>query len=381
MSKEVYLRMQLAEARGEIPKDSAGALTYAAILESGVRSVLDGYYGPKSVQEAFTDAKNISNGKEEQLLMDIADDMLEDVRPLTQVMQDTHTTGDFPLALAGLRRRMLRDPIQTVESNWRSFASVITVPDFKNIRSMSLTELGELRLRPEATDVQYTTWNESEAGYRIANYERAIAYTWEMWLNDEIGMFNRALRSLGRGARRTEAMVVYAAIDAGLTRITPPTQGAGGPTIDRLKEVRWEISRRMFQDEDGNDLPYGYDLTDIIYGTIWRDDVFLTLNTQFIDYQGGTPNILRGAFNATQERLWERVMGMDWIAFDNSVDWLEVAFLQGFQGGPLTYTKMPNVREQPNQGSFENHTLAVKLGHTLGAKVIEDRAVYRVAGE
>lgn len=382
MSKYLHARMELAEAKGEIPQGTAFGLTQATILEAGVRAMMDGYYGPKTVSDALLEvSKDKSVAKDEQLALDIADSIIDDVRNVGQILLDTHTTSDFPIALANLRRRTLRAAYEGVESNWRSFASVITVPDFKNIRAIRLSELPELKLRKEDEDVQYMTFSESEEGYRIANYERAFGYTWEMWLNDEIGLFQRMLRSAGRGAARTEAVIVFTAVKDGLSQTTPSGEGAGGPTVKRTQEVRAALAAKTFQDSDGNNIPYGYDLTDVIFGTNWRDVVHTTLNTQFTDFQGGTPNVMQNAFTPHLERMWQRVMGTDWVAYDNSVEWLEVAFLQGFQGGPKTYTQLIDVREHPNEGSFSNHRLGIKLGHTLGAKVIDATGAIRVKGE
>lgn len=381
MSKYLHTRMELAEARGEIPRGTAAALTYATILESGVRAMADGYYGAKMISDVFKDIERPGSvARDEQMALDIADSIIDDVRNVGQVLLDTHTTSDFPIALASLRRRTLRGAYEGVESNWRAFATVTTVPDFKNIRSIRLSELPELLPRAEAEDVQYMTFSESEEGYRIGNYERAFGYTWEMWLNDEIGLFARMLRSAGRGALRTEAVTVLNAVDAGLAQTTPTTAGVGGPTVARVQEVRAALAARAYQDSDGNSVPYGFDLTDVIFGTNWRDVVNTTLNQQFTDFQGGTPNVMQNAFTPHHERMWQRVMGVDWVAYDRMVEWLEVAFLNGFQGGPKTYTKMPNVQENPGEGSFENHTLAIKLGHTLGAKVIDANGAYRVKG-
>lgn len=379
MSREVFLRMQVAEAKGQIPDGMAAGLTYATVVEAGLKAAYDGYYGKGLMDKALED---VSKAKLEQQAMDIADSIVSEAgQPLMKILKDTHTTSDFPIALAQARRRILRGAdIGEQMSNWRGFANVITVPDFKNIRAIRLTELPELKLRPEGTDVQFTSWGESEEGYRIANYERGIPYTWEMWLNDEIGMFQRALASLGRGARRTEIVTVLSAIASGLSQHTPTTAGVGGPTIDRVKEVRQTLAAETFQDEDGNAIEYGWTITDVIFGTFWQDDVNVTLNQQFTDFQGGTPNPVRNGFTPHLERMWNRVLGKDWIAYDRMQEWLEVAFLRGFEGGPKTYTKIPDVREQPNEGSFANHSLAVKMGHTFGAKVLETTGIRRVKG-
>jgi hypothetical protein len=387
VSKTMFLRFQLAEAKGEIPTGSAVGLTYATIAEAGAKSVANGFYGQEAVAEALSGVQKDNVGQttaqREQTMMDLAEGVIRDIRPVTRALTEAHTTSDFPLALANLRTRILRKAYTGALSDWRSFASVLTVPDFKNIRGLRLSEIGGLKLRPEGTDVKFASFGESEDGYRVGNYERGLAYTWEMWENDEVGAFMRGLESLGRAAKRTEIEVVMQAIASGLTRITDVGQ-TGAPTIATIKAVRLAFAQRAFKDSDGTDVPYGFDITDIIFGTENRDAIqqLLVAETEpgASGNRGNTPNILRGFATPHFERLLSKYIGTDFVVFDNQVDWLEVAFKEGFQGGPKTYTKIPDVKEEPGEGSFANHTFEVKLGHVIGAKVIDPMGAARVGG-
>jgi hypothetical protein len=371
ISKTLALKMSLAEAKGQIPEGTAIPLTFASIAEVGVRAACEGYYGPKAVGDAIT------NAKAEQMALDASDEIIADIRPLTRMLQATHTTSDFPLALSNLRQRRIYESYAGQDSQWRDYATVITVPDFKPIRSLRLAGLPELRLRPEATDVTYATFGEAEGGYRIANYEKAVKYTWEMNLADDVGQFTRQLEALGRGAARTEALVVFQAIADGVAR-TALTAGIGAPTIDRLAEMERRLAEKTLTDaEQGTSIEYGFVMTDVIHGTRQRQYINAVLNQQFRDFQGGNPNPMNGAFNAHLEPLWTRVLANDLIGYDRGVEWLEVAFLEGFQGGPRTYVKLPDERDFPDEGSFADHTLHVKVGHNLGSKVIAPEAVIR----
>lgn len=390
MSRTLLLRFQVAEARGLIPQGSAQAATDAVILELGTRAVADAYYGPTAVATAFSDAATqratMSDADAERMAENLADEVQDALRPLTRAQRfsDTHTTSDLPLALANLRSRILLPAYNGPMSNWRSFASVTTVPDFKTVRTLRLSEMGELEARGESEDVTYATFTESEGGYRVGNYEKAIQYTWEMSKNDEVGAFQRAAQSLGRGALRTEIKVVLNVIKNGLTRVTDAGAGAGAPTIALMKLARAAFGARYFTDGDGNQIEYGFDATDIIYGTPIRDAISQILTQEFEGLstaaRSAVPNVLRGAFTPHYERLWSSVFGSDFVLYDNMVEWLEIAFLEGFQGGPLTYVKAPNVQQHQEQGSFENHTLALKVGHTVGGRVLDPNGAMLVQG-
>ena len=93
---------------------------------------------------------------------------------------------------------------------------------------------------------------------------------------------------------------------------------------------------------------------------------------------GGPPNPLRNRFNAIPDQFMASYLNRDIVGFDDSVDFMEVSFLEGFQGGPRTYTRIPD-SSRPEEGSFENKTLAIKLAHCIGAKVVELSAVRRLA--
>lgn len=394
--------MQVAEARGEIPQGSAARLTFASIAEAGLLAFAKGYYGTKAVNESMETVRQnhrsataglarnaqhrdfreeITDAHAEAMSEIAADGFLSDIKDLVNTYGATHTTSDFPLALANLRQRTLRDALPGVDSNWRDFATVTTTSDFKEIRSLAFTELPELLRRPEGTDVRYATFGESGTGYYVANYERAIKYTWEMSLNDEVGKFIRALELFGKAAKRTEAVIVFTAIAAGLPRTPVAGVTAGAPTPERLAALRNVLATRTYQDSDGAQLEYGYNATDLIYGTSDQDAVALALTQEYSNFQGGLRNIIFGAFTPHLERLWSRVMGRDWVVYDNLAEWLEVAFLEGFQQGPKTYTKIPDVVEYPDEGSFADHTLHIKAGHVLGAKVVDPNGAARFEGE
>lgn len=394
MSKQLYSKFELAEARGHIPQGMAPGLTYATILESGVRAVAEGYYGPQAVNQAERSA-----AKDEQHALDLADDVLADVKSIIKVYSgvddflaqhsggrmaaSTHTTSDFPKALASLRQTIIRQDTPIGQPAWRSWVPgrlIGSTPDFKAIRGLNMTEMGELKLRPEGTDVTFTSMGFSSDHFYVANYERAFGYTWEMWKNDELAAFVRGLRTLGEAALRTEAIVIFTAILNGVSRTTGTGISTGGPTSTVLAALRKVMAARTVTDADRVSTIGRIYPNHLVYGSEWADTAAIALDTRYTDHNNGTPNVVFQAFEPHMERLWARVFTSDWIVFDDTIDFIDVRFLEGFEGGPLTYSKMPDVSEHPDQGSFDNHSLQVKVGHTLGAKITNAKGVGRVQG-
>jgi hypothetical protein len=126
-------------------------------------------------------------------------------------------------------------------------------------------------------------------------------------------------------------------------------------------------------------------LTDIFYPVKWKITATEALKSEYVigPTAGKNPskNVVFGIAEPHEERLMASVLGNDWLGWDNTVPFVERAVLDDFQGGPLTYTKTPDVNEHPDQGSFDNHSLSVKVGDAVGGKVIETAGVVRVKGD
>ena len=399
MSQTAFLREQnrllSAGLSPEVAIQLAAGIVYTGILEKGSEAVMTGYAGQKAVNEAVASA-----AKDEQALLDFTGALTGDVISIIKAQDGfkallaehgftaSHTSSDFPKALAALRERIIRQDTPIGTSMWRSWIPsrmINTVSDFKQIRGLNMSELGELKLRPEGTDVQYTTLSFTADGYFMANYERALKYTWEMFINDEVSMWTRANQKQGEAAGRTEAIVIFNAILAGISRSSETGITTGSPTAARIAAARLALSQRTVTDADGVASIGELMATDIVYPSKWADVVNIALNTQFTDHNQGTPNVAYQSVTPHLERLWQRVFTSDWIVFDNTIDWMEVSFLNdgqhNFAAGPATYTQLPDVLELPSQGSFANHSLAVKTGHVLGAKVTNATGALRNQGE
>jgi hypothetical protein len=396
MSKTMYKDAQIMEVKGHIPQGSAFAFTMASIYEAAVRKGLEGYYGTKTVSDAFKAAKtDASLAGFEQLAMDVQSEMFADVQFILKTRGGidafmkqngfgaSHSTSDFPKALAALRTARVRQGDSLAEANWRGWIpsqNILSVPDFKMIRGVKPGLIGELKKRAELEDVEYTTMDFTSDGYFVANYERAIEYSWEMWRNDEFGRFVQMVGNLGISGRRTEILVILGAILSGVARSVEAGVTTGAPTITNVGNARTAISRRTAVDPDGVSQELELMATDILYGIQQKDAVEATLSQRTVDgqiYSAANPNL---GLVPHLERPWNRILGSDWLLFDNTRDWIEVAFLQDFEGGPLFYTKAPSELDHPDQGSFDNHAFAIKAGHTLGSKVTDANGAIRVQG-
>lgn len=389
---EIRFNYQRMADRGAITEGQVGAATLMTVLAAGRVAFYEGYYGSKAWAEAMNDARKLKH-ESEQLAGSLLESVNEETAQHRRVMEAAHVTTDFPLALSQVRDRVRRGSYNPVESNIAAIATRRTANDFKRLRGIRTDTMTRLKLRPEGTSVTYASFGSSEDGYAVSNYELAVGYTWEAYKNDDIDEFVTALASLGISARRNRGLVIFEAIRDGVSRSTPSgtnpegTAAAGGPTSANMV---WAFDQLAGMTNSAGEA-IARSLTDVYIPAKWKITAGNTLKSEFVVSGNTTARLARnsavGLATQNDEPMMVEVMGAggggnvaDWIASDNTNPWLEFATLAGFEAGPRTFTKMPDVVETADLGSFDNHTFAVKVSDAIAAKVTDDKSVLRIAG-
>lgn len=133
-----------------------------------------------------------------------------------------HTTGDFPSLLGGVGARRLRAAYDLYPSTFQLWARrAANLPDFRITNVMAVGGAPELKKLNEAGEYTYGSISEDATSYRAFSYGRAIALTRQMFVNDDLGAFDRLLTRFGESARRLENRLVYDQI------LTNPTMQDG----------------------------------------------------------------------------------------------------------------------------------------------------------
>lgn len=375
--------------RGQIKEDHVDLLTHAAIYEAAGNAFGRAYYQETwnkaedevqarraATEGAQADTDNIIMAWERKA---------KDVGQLNARMarEAIHTTLDLPAVLGRARDLVIRPAEEPVnlESALLNGAFKRTMQNFREMPSLQkdVDTLG-LFLQPEGTNVRYEGFSWSEDKYAVSKYSRAIGWTWEAKVNDDLQSFLDESAALGYAARMNRLKVLFLAIVAGTARttLTGTGAGAGGPTIANVDAARAALAsstppRRL----GGISIPVP-----------WEGLANATRDNQFVP--ASTPaelNPVYSAFTVNVEEYLADVLAaapsgnaLDWLAHDSNIaSWLEFATLRGFEGGPSIVFKLPDTRES-GYGSFDNMTDAMKVVDVVGAKVIDGTRVLRVAG-
>lgn len=375
--KHILHTYQLAEARGHIKPGLAVAATYATIMESGVQSFAKGFYGLPEYNKAISECA--ATKQAEDTASHIQEALIHDVAPMSRRLKEAMTTTDFPGILANLRSKIVRQSFNPTESMFWQIATIRETGDFKPLRGLRVDAFDRLHKRPEGVDVDMVKFGTTDDAYSVCNYELGFDYTWEMWKNDDLGVFNIALNNLGIAARRTRGLVTFEAIRDGVAA-TMLAGTAGGPDIDHTEALVLALANQL--NSDGKPRPRS--LSDIVIPTNWRTKLATTLNSENVlgpvAARNATANPVYKTATPHEEPMMGEVLNLDWLGYDARQAWLEIAILDDFRGGPLTYVRMPDVTDHVEQGSFANHSLGVKVGDGFAVKVTDPKSVIRVQG-
>jgi hypothetical protein len=154
-------------------------------------------------------------------LVEIARETLQQVGVRTRGMTATevvqlalrnagpHGTSDFPLILANVAGKRLRQAYQTAPRTFERWTRGITTTDFKPLFPTQIGNFPGLLPVMEGAEFSYGTIAESRETYRLATFGRIVALTRQAIVNDDLRAFDRALGTAGMKASDLESGLVY----------------------------------------------------------------------------------------------------------------------------------------------------------------------------
>jgi hypothetical protein len=120
-----------------------------------------------------------------------------------------HGTSDFPLILANVAGKRLRQAYTTAARTFERWTRGITTTDFKPLFPTQIGNFPGLLPVMEGAEFSYGTIAESRETYRLATFGRIVALTRQAIVNDDLRAFDRALGTAGMKASDLESGLVY----------------------------------------------------------------------------------------------------------------------------------------------------------------------------
>lgn len=328
-------------------------------------------------------------------LLDIARDCLEAAGVRTRGMTPNEiahmatraaglqSTSDFPLILAAVAGKRLRQAYAGTPRTFTLWARGVTATDFKPMYPTQVGNFPALKPVMEGAEFSYGSIAEGRESYQLATYGRIVALTRQAIINDDLRAFDRALGTAGQRAADLESSIVYNVLLANANLADGVALFAAGHgnlgTSAVISETTWsEAWEKMTQQKDLGD-------------AAGADKEYIDARPRFALVPPGqrsieakkmvastTPaktsdvNPFTGAVQVVEEpRLYKSGGPQPWyLAADpNLVDTVEYAHLEG-QAEPFL----------DQRAGFEVDGVEIKVRHDFAAKALDFRGLFYNAG-
>lgn len=114
-----------------------------------------------------------------------------------------HTTSDFPTLLSNTAGKLLRRAYELRPGTWRTWAAAGQVSDFKVHPRIQMGSFNSLATIVEGGEYTYGTLTTAYENAQALTKGKAISFTRQMLVNDDLGGFNRRATLMGDAAART----------------------------------------------------------------------------------------------------------------------------------------------------------------------------------
>lgn len=302
------------------------------------------------------------------------------------VVQLAQATGDFPFLLADAMGKALRQQYALASQTWTRWCGRHSVPDFKDIKRIQLSEASDLVKTPEGDDVAYVTLGDSAEIYALSTYTSGLKFTRRALINDDLSALKQLPKQLGNAAARNVEKNAIAV----LTGNAPLSDGhslfstAHGNTASvPLTSGGLGVARSMMskQTAPGSNEPIDIDPGFILVPASLRTDAEQILssaevrdtsvNTEYGTTNPFGPTTAGKRLEVLSSARLDNNSTTQWymIASPTDIDGVEVAFLEGEEA--------PEILEEDD---FDSDSRKIKVRHSTAAKAIDYRGVVRSSG-
>lgn len=287
-------------------------------------------------------------------------------------VRSLHATSDLPGIFSNVANKMLRDSYESTVQTFRAIVRETFHNDFKGVDRYLLTDALDLEVIPESGLVKYGSLGEEKESYKLISYGKAIGFTRQMIINDDLDALKRIPSRFGRNAANLESDIVW-----GIFNSNPKMSdnkalfhadhgnlaGSGAAPSDATIQAG---ETAMGNQKIGN---HNLGITPkFIMANIARKIAIMKLLKDVQSTKGDDVNAYAGVLTPIFE---PRLAAGPWyLAADVAGnDVIEIAYLQGQRGVKIS-----------QMIDFDSEGMKIKALHDFGAKAIDFRTLYKNPG-
>lgn len=143
-----------------------------------------------------------------------------------QMLKEAMTTAHFATYFGTAIDRSFYPDYQYKAGDWSAYVFRDTVPDFRDVSRMRMTEPETLTLRGEKQSLRNTSIDDSGISFGVDEFARAFDVSWRTLMNDDLGKIRQTPSRMGNAARRWLDGFVSNAYDNATTQAALVALGA-----------------------------------------------------------------------------------------------------------------------------------------------------------
>jgi len=290
----------------------------------------------------------------------------------------THSTSDFTAILANTAEKSLLKGYTETDETFPLWTSAGTLSDFKINSRVDLNEFPSLQEVLEGAEYKSATIGERAETIQLATYGSMFSITRQAIINDDLSVFTRIPRKMGRAAIRTIGNLVYAVLtdnplsgdglplfDAGHNNLAA---SGGAPTVATLDAARVAMATQKIGEATLNIRPTYFLVPVALEGTA---KVLMASETDPSQNNSRKPNSVRGLSQVISDARLDAASTTAWYLTANAsqFDVLEVAYLDG--------RSTPTLEQQ---SGWHVDGIEYKVRLDAGVKALDYRTFYKNAG-
>ena len=304
-----------------------------------------------------------------------------------------HTTGSFSYIMMDVINKSMRAAYQERQMTWQSvFRTAESVPDFKNIHRIQMSESPNLNLWLDNKPMNQVSFTDEKETYAVEAYGQEASFSWRTLVNDDLNAFSRVPANMGSAAARTINTLMWSIITSNPTMSDGQALFLETPAGNRKKTnflnsgggtvsvASLGVGRKVMRQQVGSNDAEG-NASEAILNLMARhlvvpaalETVAEQVVTSIADISKSndiTYNPFRG-LNLVVEPLLDSDSATAWYLFagTDQIDTVELTFLAG--------------QEMPVTNSWEDpKTWAViyQIAQSYGAAPIDFRGMYKNDG-
>lgn len=286
-----------------------------------------------------------------------------------------HSTSDFPLLLANVAGKSLRDAYAEAPQTWQPLVREVELADFKEVTRLQLGDAPSLEAVPESGEFKRGSLTEAKEAYKLGTYGKVVAITRQVIVNDDLGAFTRVPALMARAAADLQSDMIWAIIGQNATmgdgvalfHASHANLGTAAViSVDSIGEGRKLMRKQVGLGGRFINVQPSFLVVPAALETKAQQLVASVASTQM-----GEVNPFSGTLRVIAEPRLDGYSSTAWylVAAPGQIDTIEVAYLSGERG--------PQVASREG---FDVDGVELKIRLDFAAKAIDHRGLMKNAG-